>query len=81
MKLQDLRRIIKEEIAKVLAEAPQTAPAPPKTTPKTKPGTKTPSKPSRIGKPGVAPKPKAVSGNEKAIVDKIAKRYTQNKKK
>jgi hypothetical protein len=75
MKLQDLKRIIKEEIAKVLAEAPQTAPAPPKT----KPGT--PSKPSRIGKPDVKPKPKAVSENEKAIVDKIAKRYTQNKKK
>jgi len=76
MKIQDLRRIIKEEIAKVLAEAPQTAPAPPKTKPGTKPG-----KPSRIGKPGVSPKPKAVSENEKTIIDKIAKRYTRNKKK
>lgn len=75
MKIQDLRRIIKEEISKVLAEAPQIAPAPPKTTPKT------PSKPSRIGKPDVKPKPKAVSENEKTIIDKIVKRYTQNKKK
>ena len=82
MKLDTLRKIIKEEIASAFA---QSAPAKEKekTTapPKTKPGTT----PKRRGfdkpEPGVNPKPKAgLKETEKELVNKITARFLKNKK-
>jgi hypothetical protein len=81
MKLNDLKKIIKEEIAKVLAEAPQTAPAPTREKEKTK------EKPSEDEDewetPSITPEPKKANRPEaaKKISEKISKRYTDILKK
>jgi hypothetical protein len=80
MKIQDLKRIIKEELIKVLAEA-GTAPAPVK--PTTKPGT---GRPSPLTPPKDAPKtkPKAKGEvketREETLVKGIMNRYKKLKK-
>jgi hypothetical protein len=80
MKIQDLKRIIKEELVKVLAEA-GTAPAPVK--PTTKPGT---GRPSPLTPPKDAPKtkPKAKGEvketREETLVKGIMNRYKKLKK-
>lgn len=83
MKINDLRRIIQEELALVLAE--KNAPAKEKETitapPTTKPGTT----PKRRGfdkpAPGVQPKPKAsLEETEKELVNKITQRFLKLKK-
>jgi hypothetical protein len=82
MKIQDLKRIIKEELVKVLAEA-ETAPAPTKT-PTTTP-TK-PSKPGPLTPPKTAPKtkPKAkgevTETREETLVKGIMNKYKKLKK-
>ncbi len=81
MKIQDLKRIIKEELIKVLAEA-ETAPAPTKTP------TTTPTKPSKtpLTPPKTAPKtkPKAkgevTETREETLVRGIMNRYKKLKK-
>ena len=83
MKIQDLKRIIKEELVKVLAEA-GTAPAPVK--PTTKPGT---GRPSPLTPPKTAPqtRPKAKDKKEEVketreetLVKGIMNRYKKLKK-
>ena len=81
MKIQDLKRIIKEELIKVLAEA-ETAPAPVKTP------TTTPNKPSKtpLTPPKTAPKtkPKAkgevTETKEETLVKGIMNKYKKLKK-
>jgi hypothetical protein len=81
MKIQDLKRIIKEELVKILAEA-ETAPAPTKTP------TTTPTKPSKtpLTPPKTAPKtkPKAkgevTETREETLVRGIMNRYKKLKK-
>lgn len=81
MKIQDLKRIIKEELVKVLAEA-ETAPAPTKTP------TKAPTKPSKtpLTPPKTAPKtkPKAkgevTETREETLVKGIMNKYKKLKK-
>jgi hypothetical protein len=78
MKIQDLKRIIKEELVKVLAEA-ETAPAPTKT-PTTTP-TK-PSKPGPLTPPKTAPKAKGevTETREETLVKGIMNKYKKLKK-
>jgi hypothetical protein len=82
MKIQDLKRIIKEELVKVLKEA-ETAPAPVKTP--TKPTTK-PGKPGPLtpGKDAPKTKPKAKGEvketREETLVKGIMNRYKKLKK-
>lgn len=82
MKIQDLKRIIKEELVKVLKEA-ETAPAPVKTP--AKPTTK-PGKPSPLTPPKDAPKtkPKAKGEvketREETLVKGIMNKYKKLKK-
>jgi hypothetical protein len=81
MKIQDLKRIIKEELVKILAEA-ETAPAPTKTP------TTTPTKPSKtpLTPPKTAPKtkPKAkgevTETREETLVKGIMNKYKKLKK-
>ena len=70
MKLDALRKIIKEELAATLKE---NAPA------KEKPGT-TPKRRGFEPKPGVQPKPKALKEEEKELAKKIADRFLKLKK-
>ena len=83
MKVSDLRRIIQEELASMLAEnAPakekETIEAPPKTKPGTTPKRKGFDKPA----PGVKPTPKNenLSEAEKELANKIAQRFLKLKK-
>ena len=81
MKVKDLRRIIQEELASVLAEnAPakekETIEAPPKTPSKPTPKRRGFDKPG----PGVNPKPKALKETEKELVNKITQRFLKLKK-
>jgi hypothetical protein len=84
MKVKDLRRIIQEELASVLAEnAPakekETIEAPPKTPLKPTPKRRGFDKPG----PGVQPKPKAktdLKETEKELVNKITQRFLKLKK-
>ena len=84
MKINDLRRIIQEELAAVLAE---NAPAKEKEEKETKEKEKTPGKtPKRRGfdkpGPGVKPTPKNenLSEAEKELASKIAQRFLKLKK-
>lgn len=86
MKLDELKKIIKEELAAALKEnAPEKKPgtkeAPPEAPPEEKPGTT----PKRRGfdkpEPGVNPKPKAsLKETEKNLVNKITARFLKSKK-
>lgn len=84
MKLDALRKIIKEELSAVLKENTKEAPTKPGTKeapPKEKPGTT----PKRRGfdkpEPGVNPKPKAsLEETEKELVSKITARFLKSKK-
>jgi|688.fasta_scaffold2168833_2 hypothetical protein len=83
MKVSDLRRIIQEELASILAEnAPakekETIEAPPTTKPGTKPKRRGFDKPA----PGVKPTPKNenLSEAEKELANKIAQRFLKLKK-
>jgi len=84
MKLRELKAIIREAVRKSLNEN-QPAPAKPKTAPGTQPGTKPgqpkPAQPRRPfqPRPGVNPKPKAMTEGEKEIVDKIVQRMRSKK--
>ena len=85
MKANDLRRIIQEELALILAE--KNAPAKEKEEKETKEKEKTPSKtPKRRGfdkpNPGVQPTPKNenLSEAEKELASKIAQRFLKLKK-
>jgi len=83
MKINELKQIIREEIEKVLAEAPireeetptrkKEAPVKPTTTPSQP--TTTPSRTKRPG-PGIKEKPKAEKTAEK-IAEKIGNRYSK----
>jgi hypothetical protein len=75
MKKSDLRRIIQEEIQKVLAEAPQVAPEKTETDVETKPTTPTRRRTVTPPNPKTLPNPKA-----KEIAEKIAQRFKQGKK-
>jgi hypothetical protein len=80
MKVSDLRRIIQEELASILAEnAPakekETIEAPPTTKPGTTPKRRGFDKPA----PGVKPTPKN-EGKEKDLANKIAQRFLKMKK-
>lgn len=81
MKIKDLKRIIKEELANILAEA-ETAPAPVK--PTTKPGTE--KRPGPLTPPKTAPKtrPKAKDEvketKEETLVRGIMNKYKKLKK-
>lgn len=84
MKISDLRRIIQEELASVLAE---NAPAKEKETKEAPPTTKPGTTPKRRGfdkpAPGVQPKPKAKTNleeTEKELVNKITQRFLKLKK-
>ena len=82
MKINDLRRIIQEELAAILAE---NAPAKEKEEKETKEKEKIPGKtPKRRGfdkpEPGVQPKPKALKEEEKELAKKIAQRFLNLKK-
>lgn len=72
MKKSDLRRIIREEIEKVLAEAPQPQIAEPETDIETKPSTP-------IRRRTISPE-EPVEEPAKATAEKIAKRFKQGKK-
>ena len=82
MKVSDLRRIIQEELASVLAEntpakEKETIEAPPTTKPGTTPKRRGFDKPA----PGVQPKPKAsLKEEEKELANKIAQRFLKLKK-
>lgn len=83
MKVSDLRRIIQEELASMLAEnAPakekETIEAPPTTKPGTTPKRRGFDKPA----PGVKPTPKNenLSEAEKELANKIAQRFLKLKK-
>jgi hypothetical protein len=80
MKVSDLRRIIQEELASILAEnAPakekETIEAPPKTPSKPTPKRRGFDKPG----PGVKPAPKN-EGKEKELINKITQRFLKSKK-
>jgi hypothetical protein len=83
MKIQDLKRIIKEELIKVLAEA-GTAPAPVKPTTKPgtgKPGPLTPPKPAPKTRPKAKDKKEEVKETkEETLVKGIMNRYKKLKK-
>jgi len=83
MKAQDLKKIIREIVDKVLAE---NAPAPSKPKPTEKPGPAVaPGKPDKekdpnrrkIGNPNVKPAPKAM--NEEEMLQKIVARFKSKK--
>ena len=82
MKLDELKKIIKEELKSILeANAPEKKPGTKEAPPKEKPGTT----PKRRGfdkpEPGVNPKPKAsLKENEKNILDKITARFKNSQK-
>lgn len=84
MKLRELKSMIREAVRKQISEN-QPAPAKPKTQPGTQPSTKPgqpkPAQPRRTfdPKPGVNPKPKAMTEGEKEIVDKIVQRMRSKK--
>jgi hypothetical protein len=82
MKKSDLRRIIQEEIEKVLSEAPEVAPAEKEKT-KTKPSTTPSEEDDEWGTPSIIPEPKKATQSEaaKKISEKISKRYTDILKK
>ncbi len=73
MKKSDLKRIIREEIEKVLSEAPQVAPEKTETDVETKPTT--PRRTITPPNPKTLPNPKA-----KKVAEKIAQRFKQGKK-
>jgi hypothetical protein len=82
MKLDALRKIIKEELAAALKE---NAPAKEKETVEAPPTTKPGTTPKRRGfdkpEPGVNPKPKAsLEETEKELVSKITARFLKSKK-
>jgi heme-binding NEAT domain protein len=82
MKLNRLKKIIREEIVVALAE---NAPAKEKETTTTPPTTKPGTTPKRRGfdkpEPGVQPKPKAsLKEEEKELVNKITQRFLKIKK-
>jgi hypothetical protein len=82
MKLDALRKIIKEELAAALKE---NAPAKEKETIEAPPTTKPGTTPKRRGfdkpEPGVNPKPKAsLEETEKELVSKITARFLKSKK-
>lgn len=84
MKIQDLKKIIKEELANILAEA-ETAPAP--TKPTTKPGTEKRPGPLTPGKDAPKTKPKAKGEKEEVketreetLVKGIMNKYKKLKK-
>jgi hypothetical protein len=82
MKLDALRKIIKEELAATLKE---NAPAKEKETVEAPPTTKPGTTPKRRGfdkpEPGVNPKPKAsLEETEKELVSKITARFLKSKK-
>ena len=82
MKLDELKKIIKEELKSILeANAPEKKPGTKEAPPKEKPGTT----PKRRGfdkpEPGVNPKPKAsLEETEKNLVNKITARFLKSKK-
>jgi|TARA_R110000868_G_scaffold138453_2_gene352590 hypothetical protein len=82
MKLDALRKIIKEELKSILeANAPEKKPGTKEAPPKEKPGTT----PKRRGfdkpEPGVNPKPKAsLEETEKELISKITARFLKSKK-
>lgn len=84
MKINDLRRIIQEELTSVLAE--KNAPAKEKETIEAPPTTKPGTTPKRRGfdkpAPGVKPAPKNenLSEAEKELANKIAQRFLKLKK-
>jgi hypothetical protein len=87
MKLNDLKKIIKEEIAKILQEQPETQEKE-KTAPKTAPATpKTKPSPRKDDDewetPEITPEPKKANRPEvaKKTSEKISKRYTDILKK
>ena len=82
MKLDALRKIIKEELAAALKE---NAPAKEKETIEAPPTTKPGTTPKRRGfdkpEPGVNPKPKAsLEETEKELISKITARFLKSKK-
>jgi hypothetical protein len=83
MKINDLRRIIQEELASILAE---NAPVKEPETPGTKEKEKNPAKPDKTRKwnpkPGVKPtiKNENLSEAEKELASKIAQRFLKLKK-
>jgi hypothetical protein len=81
MKVSNLRRIIQEELALILAE--KNAPAKEKETIEAPPTTKPGTTPKRRGfdkpAPGVKPTPKN-EGKEKDLANKIAQRFLKMKK-
>lgn len=96
MKLHSFKRLIREELRKIIKEGYTTAPSKPKISPTTKPGT--PEKPKKrrpLTPPKTAPQtnPKAkikedcgcngnnkIEENEKTLTTKIAKRFLSKKK-
>ena len=82
MKINELKQIIREEIEKVLAEAPQTAPVKPDTDVETKPRRRSPeddefgTSPNREKNPDERPKDKAEDAAKK-IAKKIENRYNK----
>lgn len=82
MKINELRKAIRETIKKVLSEnQPATAPSKPKTEPTVapgKPGTGKPKPRRPLGNPEVKPKPKATM-NEEEMLKKIVARFKSKK--
>lgn len=74
MKLTELKKIIKEEIERVLAEAPQTAPAKPETDTDVETKPSTPTRRRTISPENPEEEP------AKAIAKKIADRFKKGKK-
>jgi hypothetical protein len=80
MKKSDLRRIIQEEIEKILSEAPLEAPTREKEKIETEPSIED----DEFGIPKILPEPKKATKPQdaaKKISEKIAKRYTDILKK
>lgn len=81
MKINELRKAIRETIEKVLSEnQPATAPSKPKTEPTVapgKPGTGKPKPRRPLGNPEVKPAPKAM--NEEEMLNKIVARFKSKK--
>ena len=81
MKLQELKKLIREELKAALENAPakekETIEAPPTTKPGTRPKRRGFDKPA----PGVNPRPKALKETEKELAKKIADRFLKLKNK